>query len=155
MPFGRPTKFKEEMCDIAYGVLSKGGSLSKVAATLEIHYDTLCEWRKIHKDFSDALKLGLVKAVVVWEDSPPEMADSRWIFQMKNRFHWADKQSDRGKQYSESFTREGLSIMMSSGEMSVDTGVKLIELLFKEEELAESDAPINVSIVVKELTDDR
>ncbi len=97
----------------------------------------------------------MLKSEVIWEETPPEMSDTRWIFNMKNRFSWSDRQLDRGKQYSESFTREGISKMMKSGELTIDSGVKLIELLFKENEANDAQQPINVSIVVKELPDER
>ena len=45
--------------------------------------------------------------------------------------------------------------MMKSGELTIDSGVKLIELLFKENEANDAQQPINVSIVVKELPDER
>ncbi len=152
-PGGRPTKYKEELCDTAYDVLCRGGSLVKVAAVLDVDRDTIKEWRKTHPKFSAAIKRGLVKSEVVWEENPPEMSDTRWIFNMKNRFGWADRQSDRGKFYSENFDKEGISIMMSAGEMSVDTGIKLLELLFKENEKEDINTPINVNLVVQEIAE--
>ena len=99
-PGGRPTKYEESMCDTAYEILCKGGSLTKVAAVLDIDRDTIYEWKKTHPEFSDTIRKGLLKSEVIWEETPPEMSDTRWIFNMKNRFSWSDRQLDRGKQYS-------------------------------------------------------
>ncbi len=47
-PGGRPTKYEESMCDTAYEILCKGGSLTKVAAVLDIDRDTIYELKKTH-----------------------------------------------------------------------------------------------------------
>lgn len=148
---GRPTKYKPSMCQEAYDVLSQGGSLAKVCVTIDITVETMYQWRRSNQSFSEAIKRGLLASQVVWEENPPEMSDARYIFNLKNRFGWSDRQTDRSQQYSEEFNREGISKMMSTGEMSVDTGIKLLELLFKEDEINRGDAPINVNIVVKEV----
>lgn len=155
MPAGQPTKYKESHCDIAMKILSAGGFIAKIAAELNVSIDTIYEWMKVHKQFSESIKIGRAKSLTQWIDNPPEMNDTRYIFLLKNIHGFADRQSDRTQPYSEEFNREGISQMMSAGEMSVETGIKLLELLFKETELEDADAPINVSIVVKELSDDK
>lgn len=99
---GRPTKYSPEFCDMVLEVMSQGYSKEAVAGHLEISKDTLYNWEKEHKDFSDALKRGVELSRVFWEKigiehithfakSGKQLNATAWIFNMKNRFSWTDK----------------------------------------------------------------
>lgn len=105
---GRPTKFKDEMCDQLVEVMAEGASKTAVAAHLGIHKDTLYEWANpdseyFKQNFSDALKEGMVKAQLWWENLLRDAASggnkdanaTLIIFTMKNQFRddWADIQT--------------------------------------------------------------
>lgn len=106
-PGGRPTEYKEEYCEKVIEYMTQGDSKTAVAARLGIAKDTLYEWAKIHKEFSDAIKEGLSLSQLFWEDLGKELVlqgqgnATAWIFNMKNRFReeWSDtvKQELTGK----------------------------------------------------------
>jgi len=93
-PGGRPTKYDPAMCDIVIASGKEGKTLAEMAADLEIHRETLNEWRKLHPEFSDALKFALLKSQAWWEERGRQgtfggiqnFNATGFIFQMKNRF---------------------------------------------------------------------
>lgn len=99
---GRPTKYKEEMCDIVIECGKQGMSRHEMALQLGIHYDTLVEWEKVKPEFSDALKISKAYSQAWWEKLGrdgacginPNVNSTMWIFNVKNRFSsdWKDKQ---------------------------------------------------------------
>ena len=88
------------MCAQLVAMMEQGKSKASVAAALGVHIDTLYEWGKVHPDFSEALKLGEQASVAYWEEMGHDGAKgliegfnaSAWIFNMKNRAHWRDRQ---------------------------------------------------------------
>ncbi|MFA6039724.1 MAG: hypothetical protein WCV62_02610 [Candidatus Peribacteraceae bacterium] len=59
--FGRPTKYREEFCAMAYHMLADPRmifTLRSVAARLGVSYDTLDYWRRRYPDFCHALAQG-------------------------------------------------------------------------------------------------
>lgn len=99
---GTPNKYKKELCETALRVLSDGESLAAVCAELEITRETLRVWRDAHKEFRDAINLGLLKSQRIWEQlgmdgvkgSYEKFNSAPWIFTMKNRFR-EDYQDDK------------------------------------------------------------
>ncbi len=89
-----PAKYKEEFCEIASEILSKGKSLAAVCAHLDIARCTLYEWRESRPEFKEALDRGLQKAQLYWEElgqsgvsgDIKNFGGAPWIFTMKNRF---------------------------------------------------------------------
>lgn len=55
---GRPTKYKKEFCLQAEKLCRKGFIDTEIADFFEVHIDTIYEWKKVHPEFSDALKSG-------------------------------------------------------------------------------------------------
>jgi len=98
-PVGRPTKYKPEFCDAVIDCMRKGASKHEIALELDIHYDTIYEWEKEHKEFSDALKKGLCLSESWWIRQGRINLDSKsfqtvlWYMNMKNRHGWSDKKS--------------------------------------------------------------
>lgn len=98
---GRPTKYDPAFCEIAIEAMQKGFSKEAVSGHLGICKDTLYQWEKKHKDFSDALKKGLELSRQFWEKialdhlthskGSKQLNSTVWLFNMKNRFGWADK----------------------------------------------------------------
>lgn len=92
MPLGRPTKYKPELCDVAFQALCTGGTLAHVAVALDVDEETVEIWREKHPDFSVAIKKGLAHAKIMWlEKRQREMNPGPWVFSMKNMFDWRDK----------------------------------------------------------------
>ena len=114
-PGGRPTKYKQEYCQMLIDHMSTGLSFESFAAVIKVNRDSLYEWEKVHPDFSDAKKIGLDNCLLFWEklginniintseslgqgmSSSKSLNASVYIFNMKNRFKWRDKQPDEAE----------------------------------------------------------
>lgn len=55
---GRPTKYKPEYADQAYGIALLGATDAGIAAVFGVGETTIKSWKHKHKAFSDALKKG-------------------------------------------------------------------------------------------------
>lgn len=112
---GRPTKFKEEYCEMLIQHMGKGFSFESFAGVVDVNTDTVFEWsRPENKDkypgFSDAKKKAFAKCRIFWEKKgidgldeieeydratktsyKKKMNSAIWIFNMKNRFRWTDR----------------------------------------------------------------
>jgi len=87
--------------------VANGESKAEVAAKLGICRDTMHEWAKRHPEFSDAIKKGEHLSEAWWcklgrkgAAGEADINPTVWIFNMKNRFGWRDKQdvtTDGGK----------------------------------------------------------
>lgn len=104
-PVGRPTKYDESFCEQVIDYGKQGLSLTQIAFELDIHKDTLYDWKKSKPEFSDALKKARDYAQGFWENALKQAAlgtnpegvtpnPTLMIFQMKNRFpdEWREKQ---------------------------------------------------------------
>ena len=97
--FGRPTKYRPEVCEqvIAWGKLGK--SKSWIAAELDIARSTIDEWCATFPDFSDAITRAHVHSQRWWEDKGQgalenrEFQSSVWSRSMAARFpdDWREK----------------------------------------------------------------
>lgn len=81
--------------------MSQGYSFISFAAIVDVCEDTVYEWAKVHEEFSEAKKRGLVKNRLVTEKTLVDGANGRIpgfnataaIFALKNRFphEWRDR----------------------------------------------------------------
>lgn len=111
-PGGRPTKFKKEYCKMVIDHMEQGYSFESFAGILSVNSDTIHHWCKLFPEFSDAKDIGVQKSRAFWESlaikniinttetiglGPDKKVVSKalngavWVFNMKNRFGWADK----------------------------------------------------------------
>lgn len=58
MPGGRPSKYKEEYCEQATKLCLLGATDKELADFFIVDEDTINEWKKQHKEFSESLKEG-------------------------------------------------------------------------------------------------
>lgn len=98
MPAGRPTKYKEEYCDMLIDHMAEGYSFETFGAVVDVCKDTLYEWVKVHEEFSDAFKRAKLKCQMTWEKaggidalSAERFNAGLYKLHMVNRFGWADK----------------------------------------------------------------
>lgn len=122
-PNGRPSKYKPEFCEQLIQHMSEGLSFESFAAIAKVNLDTLYEWAKVHEEFSEAKKEAFANCQLYWEsqgiaglysttdydeDGKPikskSLNSSVWIFNMKNRFKWRDKQPDENDEIKISIT---------------------------------------------------
>lgn len=102
MPTGRPTDYDESFCERLIVHMASGLSFESFAGEIGVNRDTLYQWAKVHKEFSDAKKTGTERARSFWEKmgiagAAGEIKNfncTAWIFNMKNRFReeWSDRQ---------------------------------------------------------------
>lgn len=98
-PGGRPTKYKESMCQILINEMKEGASQTEVCATLGISEDTFYNWKKDPKkpEFSEAIKVGNGLSSAWWQRMGRKNLENKefnatlWYMNMKNRHGWADK----------------------------------------------------------------
>lgn len=107
---GRPSLYKPEYCEMLLEHMEQGFSLESFAGKLRVSRETLYEWMRVHADFSDTVKIAKGLSQYKWEELGREMMMGRapgsvpslYMFNMKNRFGWADqpKESDDDKNKS-------------------------------------------------------
>lgn len=96
---GRPTLYKPEYCEMLLEHMEQGFSLESFAGKVRVSRDTLYEWIKVHKEFSDTVSVAKSLSQYKWEELGREMMMGRapgsvpslYMFNMKNRFGWADQ----------------------------------------------------------------
>ena len=98
---GRPSKYKAKYCEMVITHMAAGFSFHSFSGIIEVNIDTLYEWAKVHPEFSDAKSLAYQKSRLFWENIGIQASLGKintnstiWIFNMKNRFRWRDKQPD-------------------------------------------------------------
>lgn len=96
--FGRPTKYKPEMCQTVIDMMAEGCCIAEVCAKLLITQDTFHRWVKSKKDFSESYGIGRQLSEGWWSKlgrggamGQVPINSPTWIFNMKNRFNWKDK----------------------------------------------------------------
>lgn len=100
MKLGRPTKYHKKYCEIALDLLSQGYSKEALAGELGISRQCLYEWIAKYQDFGDTVAIGETRGQYIWETFGMQAAQGKiskfntsvWMFVMKNRFGWTDKQ---------------------------------------------------------------
>ena len=80
--------------------MAKGLSFESFSGKIGVNQDTLHEWCKWHKDFSEAKILAFERNRYFWENvgieglwvtNEKKLNSAVWIFNMKNRFFWRDR----------------------------------------------------------------
>lgn len=97
--FGRPTKYRPEMCERAIALGREGASKVEIAFELGITKVTLNEWAKEIPDFSVAITHAMDASQVWWERKGKENLESQifqasmWSRSMAARFpdDWREK----------------------------------------------------------------
>lgn len=92
---GRPSKYKDEFCQIVIDEMSKGFSITATAATLGVCKDTVYDWKKKIPAFSDAINQGYALGLKHFENLLMKKVDgtkrnvdtSCLLFVLKTRFH--------------------------------------------------------------------
>lgn len=96
---GRPSLYKPEYCQMLIDHMSTGLSYNTFVVVAKVNLDTLYEWEKQHPEFSEAKKEAFAHAQSYWERLGQALVTgvtkgsaAAWIFNMKNRFKWTDRQ---------------------------------------------------------------
>ena len=95
------TRYKPEFDALAIELLQEGKSIYAMAADMGVSVDEVGAWRRKHSSFDQCIKKGLILSQAYWEEiarqniispTPGRFNVALWIFNMKNRFGWADRQ---------------------------------------------------------------
>lgn len=97
---GQPTKYKDEYCEMLVEHMNKGLSFESFAGLIGVTKETIFNWLEKNKQFFDSKKKGEVRCRLFWErlgiaGSSGKLKNfncGTWIFNMKNRFAWKDRQ---------------------------------------------------------------
>lgn len=100
MPGGRPTKYRKEFCEMLVKHMAQGYSYESFSAVIKTDRSQLYRWEKSHKEFCDAKKRAREQCLIFWEKAGMAgtfgkiagFSTGAWIFNMKNRFNWVDRQ---------------------------------------------------------------
>ncbi len=100
MPGGRPSEYDEKYCQGIIDFCKEGRSFVAYAAKIDKNVDTLYEWASKHPKFSEAKDIAKQKCQAFFEEAGRKgmfgeiegFGHTNWIFNMKARFGWADKQ---------------------------------------------------------------
>lgn len=102
VPFGRPSKYRPEYCELLVQHMRQGLSFESFGAEVYAHKETLYQWVKRYPDFHDAKKMGTEFCRSFWERMGVAGAagkiegfnNATWIYNMKCRFskEWRDIQ---------------------------------------------------------------
>ena len=66
-PVGRPTKYKQEYCDMVIEHMSEGASLTSFAASIDVSRSTIDNWMSENPEFLEAVKIAKAKCGQWWE----------------------------------------------------------------------------------------
>lgn len=97
-PGGRPSKYRPSYCAALVEHMAQGYSFESFAGIVETTFQTLYNWEKIHPEFLEAKQKGWSKNRIFWEQAGIEGMATKgfnvaaWIFNMKNRHGWVDRQ---------------------------------------------------------------
>jgi hypothetical protein len=118
---GRPSDFKEEHCELLIEHMRNGLSFESFAGVAGCCRKTIYNWLEQHPQFLHAKSVGTGLSAIFWEKAGIDgtlgkidgFSASTWIFNMKNRFRWADRSetelstsSDKDKKLVIEFKKE-------------------------------------------------
>lgn len=104
MPGGRPSKFKEEFCQLLIDHMAQGYSFDCFGGLDQVSVcrDTIYRWVHGYPEFSDAKKKGEAKCLKFWESKGIEGLSmgkdfnvALYQLNMRNRFGWLDRSKDK------------------------------------------------------------
>jgi len=107
---GRPTKYKEELCQLLVDHMAKGYSFESFAGLdeVDVDRDTLYSWRNAHEEFNDALRRGRSKQLLKDEttlnlglDNTLKVNHTLMSLKMFNCHNWKTKTEVTEKKVSE------------------------------------------------------
>lgn len=101
MPGGRPSKYKKKYCQMLIDHMSNGLSFSSFGCSIDVNRDTLFQWEKDHKEFSDAKSIGREKQEYFYEVTGvqamrgkiPDFNSTAFVWMTKNMLKWRDRTS--------------------------------------------------------------
>ena len=110
-------KYKKEFVDKLPSLMANGESVAEVCGVLNITRETFYQWVKNKPDFAEAYQRGRLLSEAWWQKlgragalGQKPVNPTIWIFNMKNRFGWADK-----KEIKQETTVTGFEVVEDEG----------------------------------------
>jgi orotate phosphoribosyltransferase-like protein len=109
---GRPTIYREEMCEKVVELLKEGASIEEIGLELNVGYSTIYKWMDMYPEFGEAIKNGREYSKGWWLQQgrialrEKEFNSTLWYMNMKNRHGWADKNENTHNVSVEETTRK-------------------------------------------------
>ena len=124
---GRKTKYRANMCNTNFDMLSNGDSINSVCAKLGIHKDTYYEWVKTRPNFSDSHKRGMAAGEAYWDTATKQhmlgivrlTIDAAYIMKMRNVYGQMSKDPDNSAEKTKEFMQD-LAAIRSGGRVNED-----------------------------------
>lgn len=131
-PVGRPTKYKQEYCQLLIDHMAQGYSYETFPAIIDVCIKTIYTWETEYKEFLQAKMKAFSLCQKFWEElgvkhilneswsegkgagGSKSLNASVWIFNMKNRFKWRDRQPDEVIQVTQQVTQDNTSKQLVS-----------------------------------------
>jgi hypothetical protein len=97
---GQPTKYHEGVPQIVIDNMKQGLSIDACCGILGVTRKTFYSWIETHSELAEAVEHGKIMCQVFWEKlgimgasgKIPGFNAASYIFNMKNRFKWTDRQ---------------------------------------------------------------
>jgi hypothetical protein len=135
--FGRPTKYKDEYCEMLIKHMSEGYSFASFGAIIMTTEPTLIEWTKVHDDFFKAKEQGRALERLYWEKLHNKCAANgegnatAIIWGQKNKF--PDAYRERNEPAQINVNTQLNNVTVNQWESNADARMK--QLLAKEQGL--------------------
>lgn len=99
---GRPNAYKPEYCELLIEFMKRGYSFEAFGGEISVSKQTLYNWAERYPSFFDAKEIAMSHSRKFWETIAIDAcrgqikipAQAVWVFTMKNRFGWRDRQED-------------------------------------------------------------
>lgn len=97
--FNRPSNYKPEFPEMLIEHMAQGLSFTSFGGIIGVPHQYMCEWEKKYPDFKKARAIGDSQSLVFWEKlgkvgimgKIKSFNASAYIFSMKNKFNWTDR----------------------------------------------------------------
>jgi transposase len=93
-------KYKPEYAKMLPDMFANGEDVAEVAVELGISRQTFYVWVRKHPEFKEAYEMGKLRSEAWWcklgregSEGARNIQPAVWVFNMKNKFDWNDKQS--------------------------------------------------------------
>ncbi len=109
---GRPSLYRKEFCEMLIEHMKQGYSYKSFCAEIEVGQRTMYDWELVHPEWAEAKEIAFAKGMKFWEklgvdfvvnetskdsegnSTSKTLNSAVWIFNMKNRFQWRERQPD-------------------------------------------------------------
>jgi len=119
-PFGRPTKYRPELCDVVIQLGRDGYSKAEMAEHLDVERHTLDYWAKENIDFSTALTRARDYSLAWWE----RIARLNIITKKGETFNSASWSRSMSARFPDDYREKSITATAESGDQKMEVIIK-------------------------------